>query len=481
MPEEAINCDTLIIGSGPGGAITSYLLSKNGQKVILVDEGSNLTLDSCQPYSLEEMNQKYRNDGLTLALGSNKLTYIEAKCVGGGSEINSGLYHRVLPETIDRWKNEFKIKDFDYTQLLPFFKQNEEDLSVSQMPVFKGKSSLKLKEGADLLGWEVMEVPRWWKYHNTEGNTIEQRQSMTETFVPWAIQSGCKLISQTRALKIIIKNKCAKYAILEKDNGHKKSRIKIFFKDIFVCCGAIQTPALLRRSGITNNIGNNLRLHPMIRTVASFDEDINEENIGVPPHQVTQFKPEITLGCSNSSIPHLALWLSGKVGDINSKLKDWRKMALFYSLIVSEGKGYIRNIIGLNTPFVYFSMTKNDYHLLEQSFHKLCLLLFKAGAREIFTPIQGTKPIQKIEELENISKGSPLIKNDISTIHVFSSCPMGEDKEKCAVNSYGKLHGYSNIYINDSSMLPGPPGVNPQGTIMAIVRRNVDYYLRSKS
>ena len=50
---------------------------------------------------------------------------------------------------------------------------------------------------------------------------------------------------------------------------------------------------------------------------------------------------------------------------------------------------------------------------------------------------------------------------------------MGENKNLCAVNSYGKLFGYNNIYINDGSLLPNAPGVNPQGTIMAIARRNI--------
>jgi choline dehydrogenase-like flavoprotein len=54
---------------------------------------------------------------------------------------------------------------------------------------------------------------------------------------------------------------------------------------------------------------------------------------------------------------------------------------------------------------------------------------------------------------------------------------MGEDDRRCAVDSFGKLHGWQNIYLNDASILPNTPGVNPQGTILAIARRNVDHYL----
>jgi choline dehydrogenase-like flavoprotein len=54
---------------------------------------------------------------------------------------------------------------------------------------------------------------------------------------------------------------------------------------------------------------------------------------------------------------------------------------------------------------------------------------------------------------------------------------MGEDTRRCAVDSFGKLHSARNIYVNDASILPNTPGVNPQGTILAIAQRNADRYL----
>src|SRR5262249_24002767 len=61
----------------------------------------------------------------------------------------------------------------------------------------------------------------------------------------------------------------------------------------------------------------------------------------------------------------------------------------------------------------------------------------------------------------------------LSTVHAFSSCPIGERAGRCAADSFGRVKGFENLYINDASMLPDSPGVNPQGTIMAIARRNV--------
>ena len=90
--------------------------------------------------------------------------------------------------------------------------------------------------------------------------------------------------------------------------------------------------------------------------------------------------------------------------------------------------------------------------LLGEGMHKLAKLLFSAGAKEIFTPLKGFPSAKCIEDLDFLVNGLPFGITDITTIHLFSSCPMGEDTKRCAVNSYGKLHSYNNIYLNDSSI-----------------------------
>jgi choline dehydrogenase-like flavoprotein len=49
---------------------------------------------------------------------------------------------------------------------------------------------------------------------------------------------------------------------------------------------------------------------------------------------------------------------------------------------------------------------------------------------------------------------------------------MGEDPARCATDSFGKVRGAEGLYVNDTSLLPGPTIVNPQGTVMAIAHRN---------
>jgi choline dehydrogenase-like flavoprotein len=71
----------------------------------------------------------------------------------------------------------------------------------------------------------------------------------------------------------------------------------------------------------------------------------------------------------------------------------------------------------------------------------------------------------------------PAKRTNLMTIHLFSSCPLGENRSLCVADSFGRVHGVSDLWIADGSLLPGPPGVNPQGSILAIARRNAFHFL----
>jgi choline dehydrogenase-like flavoprotein len=66
------------------------------------------------------------------------------------------------------------------------------------------------------------------------------------------------------------------------------------------------------------------------------------------------------------------------------------------------------------------------------------------------------------------------------SIHLFGSCPMGQDQTFFPVDGAGKLHHADNVFVADASALPGAPGVNPQATIMAFAFRIADQFLAGR-
>jgi len=66
--------------------------------------------------------------------------------------------------------------------------------------------------------------------------------------------------------------------------------------------------------------------------------------------------------------------------------------------------------------------------------------------------------------------------SNLMTIHLFSTCRMGEKPNLCPVDSFGQVRGFKGLHIADASLLPSAPGVNPQGTLMAFARRNALHF-----
>ena len=61
--------------------------------------------------------------------------------------------------------------------------------------------------------------------------------------------------------------------------------------------------------------------------------------------------------------------------------------------------------------------------------------------------------------------------SNMFSVHLFGTCPMGENQSKCAIDTTGKIFNYNNIYVCDSSILPTATNVNPQGPLMLLAHK----------
>jgi len=108
----------------------------------------------------------------------------------------------------------------------------------------------------------------------------------------------------------------------------------------------------------------------------------------------------------------------------------------------------------------------------------MCLLLLAAGAEVVYPSTFRLPPVRSQADARVwLERDLPSTDLALQTVHVFSSCPIGERPDRCAADSFGRVHGVRGLSINDASMLPDSPGVNPQATIMAMARRNALAFL----
>lgn len=478
--------EVLIIGSGAGGATTALELAGAGLDVTVLEEGRQHPPDAYGRGTLWAMENLYRRRGMTPIMGRFPVGFVEGACLGGSTEINSGFWHRTPREVLARWQAQFDLDGASADELAPHFAHAEQLLNVGKYRHAWPRSSAILADGAKAMGWAAEEVPRTAAACASSnscamGCPTGAKQGMSISVVPRAAMAGARFLTNSRA-KLLLKNRSRVQSVLVETEVEPNLRrlVRIDADHVFVCAGPTESPALLRRSGIKFHIGESLRIHPMLKVVGRFRDPVFAHKSVLPLLQVREFSPEISIGGGFLTPGHAALMLSDNWDGERMGALD--HLAAYYVAVRGRGRGNVRaSVLGEDVTIARYELAEEDIINLSKGLARLSMLLLAAGAVEVYPAVRGISAIttekDAIRWLDDRLPGDSM---SLTTVHAFSSCPIGERRDRCAADSYGRLFGWDNLYINDASMLPDSPGVNPQGSVMALARRNAQRFLSER-
>lgn len=468
-----LTTEVLVVGSGAGGSVTACRLAEQGRRVLVVEEGPWHDPDVHEPFSLPEMVAKYRNRGPQVAMGNPAVAFVEGRCVGGSTEVNSGLFHRLPDHLAEEWQQRYDIDDFGPATLARYAQQVEDDLGVSTLPTAPPPSSAAIERGATKLGWRNVEFARVFRYDEHGRGT---KQTMSRTLLPRAVAAGAEIVPDCRVLKLVRRGSRVVAARCERTHPDGGREILDIEADRFVvCAGAVQTPALLQRSGIRRNVGTGLKLHPSVKIAARFPHPVDHGD--VPMHRVTEFAPHLTIGGSISRKGQVAMALAEATHDIDDAMADWENIAVYYAAIRTEGSGRVRALPGLKSPFLTYKLTDGDMSRLARGLVHLGEVLLAAGATELYPSLAGGPVARQLDEIGQWWDRATRANTNLMTIHLTSTVRMGNDRSLTATDSYGRVWDVENLHVNDASLLPDAPGVNPQAAIMTIASRNTEHLI----
>jgi len=468
-----LSTEILVIGSGAGGATVARRLAEAGRQVTVVEEGPWIEPDANEQFSLGQMASQYRHRGGAGALGAPPIAYAEGRCVGGSTEINSGLWHRLPAELTEDWRVRYRIDEFTPDVVDRYAEAVEDDVGVATVPGPPPRSSALMEEGAAKIGWRSTEFPRVFSYDEKGRGT---KQTMARTLLPRAVAAGAEILADTRVRRVVgsAPRATGARARRTRPDGTVED-LHIEAEQVVVCGGAIQTPALLQRSGVRRRIGRGLKLHPTIKIAARFPYAVDHGD--VPMHRINDFSPHLTLGGSVSRRGHVAMALAESGEPFAEALDDWENVGVYYAAIRSGGSGLVLAVPGLDAPIVTYHLTPSDMSRLTRGLVHLGELMFAAGATELYPSVPGAGVARKPSDLGRWWDAVTPATANLMTIHLTSSVRMGEDRSRAGTDSFGRVHGFENLHVADASLLPDAPGVNPQAGIMAIADRNADHLL----
>src|SRR6516162_11119955 len=264
--ELSLECGVVIVGSGAGGATVAAELAEAGVDVIVLEEGGYHPTESFTAGTGHALRALYRDGGGGMAIGRPSVLYTEGRCVGGSTVVNGGMSWRTPERVLRRWAEQEGLREFGERDLDRYFTAIESRLSVGlQDPETIERASELFRAGAQARGWAVVPNRRNQLHcagtnNCSSGCPTGAKRSMLVTSVPRALAFGARLYADCRVDRITRAGRRVTGV-----TGHfaRGPRLTVRAGRVVVAAGAIQTPALLARSGLHHGqLGRNLSLHP---------------------------------------------------------------------------------------------------------------------------------------------------------------------------------------------------------------------------
>ncbi len=420
--------DTAIIGSGPGGSIAALSAVKRNENVLIIESGQPYSQKDITHHSLTQTKLQFDKEGMSFCYGNVPMLFAEGSTYGGGSEVNSGLYFKLINPYRESFLSKANISEEEWTEKETYV---EKILSVQKSPKFsQSEPESALIKGSKKLDFFYEEIPRWRIYE-----PVEVHQSMQMTYLKKAEDLGLKKICNTQVIKLQ-KNK--NYIEIHSIDSSKK-KLNIRARKVVLAAGTIGTPKILKASKLIKDRVK-FNFHPMTRCVVDYGKKINDGDL-FPPYQAWTKDYNYKFGYSVSTYPFLKATLAS-LGIFDNNLDPSNLACYFSSTVLNNSKSRILFLGKRAIPFTYIS--KQDKKKIQDGFELLKQLLLSGGSKKVW-PESGIAPM--------------------TTVHIFGSLPLNSNKD---LGSLGELNSDPRIKVCDASILPSAPWGNPQAVIMVL-------------
>jgi choline dehydrogenase-like flavoprotein len=475
-------CDVVVVGSGAGGATMAAELADSGIDVVVLEEGGYHPTESFGTDVVRALGTLYRSGGAQTMLGSPPVTFLEGRCVGGSTVVNGGMCWRTPPAVLERWSRSEGIAAISPADMERHFDRVEARLSVGpQEPESIGRDAEALRRGAQHLGWELTRSARNQLHCGGCdscfcGCPTGAKRSMLVTGVRRALARGARLVPGCRVQRITRAGGVT--TGVEGRLVRGGARVTVRAPVVVAACGAIQTPALLARSGLrsrSGQLGRNLTVHPSAALVAIFDHEVRGWQGVHQAYQVTEFLRDGILVTASTLPPALvasSLPLHGAA--LAELMRDYNRMVVAGCLVEDSATGRVVMLPG-GRPVIRYQLTDADARRMVRGLSHAAEIMLAAGARRLMVSVEGVREPLEPDAARRLLRGTirPSALRPF-TVHAMGTARMSPEPGRGVVAGFGELHGAPGVVVADASILPGPVGVNPMETIVALATRNAE-------
>jgi choline dehydrogenase-like flavoprotein len=500
---ERIAVDVLVIGSGAGGGSIARDLSAAGREVLVIEAGGLYTEATFPTKERDAYERLYLDSGFT-ATADAHIAILAGGTVGGGTTVN-WMTAIPIPEPVrEEWEGEHGVTGASGDGFTRDLKTVLQEIGAKDSQDVPLKDAAIIR-GAEKLGWssERIQINRA-KCGDcgtcTFGCKVGSKQSALRLHLAQAVANGARVLPDCKAEQLVIKNGAATGAITTLGTrAGTPRRLEIIAKTVVVSGGALRTPVLLQRSGLTHPaIGKNLRLHPVSLVAGVFEEPVEMWRGTMQAAKSSRFidPDEERNGYIIESAPGhpglLALGIPWTSRAEHARLMRLaRYIAPFLAIVRDDASG---SVTASRAGFaeINYRTTPRDERGLRHALRSMSRIAEAAGASEIIaagSPPMSWRRSQGSEALEVYLRRLQRFdfapnRGTVFSAHQMGTARMGSDSNDHVCDPWGRVrsttrprpsdpHGglVKGLYVADGSLFPTALGVNPMVTILAVAKR----------
>ncbi len=489
------SADVVVIGSGAGGSVAAAQLAEAGREVLILEGGPYIAPDELTEDEGALFPRLFA-DGGARATTDLSVSLLQGAAVGGGTLVNWMMMLRTPDHVLTEWQQHFGLRDLTSARLAPLFERIERALDTEEVPdAAHSPGNRLLLDGARKLGWHA--VPARLNARGcvragtcSLGCRYGAKRSALETWLPRAFAAGARLLADTRVERIerleadtgqgAAPMKRVHAVTRDERTGEVIGSVTVDARTVVVAAGAIETPALLTRSGMGGGgVGRFLRLHPTTAVLGVYEQEVQPLS-GIP---LTAMCDEFARSAANDygfwlEVPAvgpglIASAIPGFGAGHREAMQALAHTAPFIALVRDgadrrTSHGSVR-VDGSGRTRISYTLGPLDRQIMRQAVAAAARLHLENGAQRVHTLHRDEPPITSSAGLASL-KARSWAPNDvtISSAHVNGTCRMGTDPRISGTSPDGERFGERGLFVADGSLMPTAPGVNPQETVMAL-------------
>ena len=499
-PPEKITCDVVIIGSGAGAGITAELLTKAGLQVVMVEEGPLKSSSDFNQKESEAYPQLYQ-ESAARKTEDKAINILQGRCVGGSTTVNWTSSFRTPAATLQFWQDKFGLKDYNTDALSPYFEQAERRLNIGPWLTPPNENNDLLRRGAAKLGIPALAIARnvkgcWNLGSCGMGCPTNAKQSMLVTTIPAALDMGAQMLVETRAERFELANGrvsaliCSFAASNTAPARIDKARkaIKLVAKHYVLAGGAINSPAVLLRSGAPDphgTLGKRTFLHPVVMSSAVFEQKV-EAWAGAPQtiytdHFLDTQAIDGPIGYKLEAPPLHPIIFASTVPGMGQAQHDLLKafphnhtlLALMRDGFHDQSRGGSVKLRGGGSPVLDYALTDYVMDGARRALLSMMEIQFAAGATKVLPLHEMARTYTAWSEARDAVNALPMkpMLTKIVSAHVMGGCSLAASEKQGVTRPDGVHWQIENLSIHDGSLFPTSIGANPQLSVYGVVNR----------